>query len=221
MVVGDWPVDVTGERRNEAPWNEAPWEDARTSVFDPAPVAGTTTTAPTSGDDGDAYQRLTTSDTDPFGARGGSLSARLRDRRDRAEAEAEEDDTPPLDMRLIVGCVVAAVLVLLVGGYVLVTGMGDGDDPAIAVADTAPTTDATTTTTTTATTTTEPATTEATTPTTEAERTTTTRPRTRSTTPPPAPTTTAAPTPPPTTDPPPPTTDPPPHHQPSASQHGP
>ena len=178
------------------------WDDGRTSVFDPAPQ-------PDASPDGDEdvepewgqpaaeeFQRLRTSDTDPFVGRGASLSARLRERREGGEGE-DGDDAPPLDLRLIVGGVIAAVVVVAVGGYALIAGTGGSNDPAIAVADTSATTTSTTVEPSTTTTTEASTTTESTTTTTEA---TTTTPPTR---PRPTTTTTAAPAPPPPPPPPP------------------
>jgi hypothetical protein len=143
----------------------------------------------------DEVRRLTTSDTDPFG-RPGTLTARLRDRGERDDGD--DDDGGRLDLRVLIGGVVAALGVIIAGGYFAFAAMGGNDDPAIAVADTSPLT-TTTTMPPTTTTTVAPTTTAAPT-TTEAPTTTTTRPRPRPTT-----TTTAAPTPPP----PPPVTEPP------------
>ncbi|HEX6420592.1 MAG TPA: Hsp70 family protein [Acidimicrobiales bacterium] len=194
------------------PWDGAaadqaqPWDDGRTSVFDPpagAPVGpGDEDGEPEWGQPAvEEFQRLRTSDTDPFLGRGPSLSSRLRERR-REQTDADlddEDDAPGLDVRIVVGSVIAAVVVVAVGGYALAVGSGGSDDPAIAVADTSATTLADPS----ATVVTVTTTTEATTTTTEA--TTTSRPRRTTTTAAPAP-----PPPPPPTNPPPTTSPPPP-----------
>jgi actin-like ATPase involved in cell morphogenesis len=194
----EWSPDEPWELEPAAQFDPGDrWDDPRTSVFDPPPTHGPvapahdpTMESGTAGRD-DEFQRLTTSATDPFGSRAGTLSARLRDR--SHEPDEHDDDGGAFDMRLVVGGVVAAVVVVLVAGFALLSGTSGTDDPAIAVADTAPTTQRTTATTATSTTTTVPSTTEASTTTTE-EPTTTTRPRPRPT----APTTVApAPAPPP------------------------
>ena len=194
------------------PWEDDPepgwqdgnqWDDGRTSVFDPVPPPDA---APTDDDvepewgqpAAEEFQRLRTSDTDPFVGRGASLSARLRERREGWEGE-DGDDAPPLDLRLVVGGVIAAVVVVAVGGYALIAGTDSSDDPAIAVAETSATTGSTTAEPSTTTTTEASTTTESTTTTTEA---TTTTPPTR---PRPTTTTTAEPAPPPPPPPPPPT----------------
>jgi actin-like ATPase involved in cell morphogenesis len=207
-----WGPDDPWEFEPAADWHEPDgrWNDDRTSVFDPQPPPAPAAPGPPSGpptgqtggwdgaDDrggGDEFQRLTTSDTDPFGTRAGSLSARLRDRDD----EWDDDESGGVDVRLIIGGVAAAVVVVLVAGFALLSGTGGSEEPAIAVADTAPTTESTTTTSTT--TTTVPPTTAAPTTTTTEEPTTTSRP--------PRPTTTTTEAPPAPPPPPPPTTAPP------------
>ncbi len=202
----DWTAHDRWELEPAAEWHEpdARWDDARTSVFDPPPPPEPPVPTPSGSwhhpGEGDEFQRLTTSDTDPFGARTGSLTARLRDR--DGEWDDDQDGGSSFDVRLVIGGVLAAMVVVLVAGFALFSGGDGSDDPAIAVADTVATTERTTTTSST-TTTTVPPTTEATTTTTE-EPTTTTRPRPRPTT-----TTTVAPAPPPPPPPPPPTTAPP------------
>ncbi|HEX6569215.1 MAG TPA: Hsp70 family protein [Acidimicrobiales bacterium] len=197
----DWPAP-DGNHADD-PWDPVPadgwqgadnlWDDQRTSVFDPPPAPDLPPPEPVAewGQPTDEeFQRLRTSDTDPFVGRGTSLSSRLRERRDDW---SDDDDGPgPLDMRLVVGGIVAAVLVVIVGGYALLSGTGAGDDPGIAVAGTSASTSSTTEPTTTSTT--APTTTESTTTTTEEETTTTEwrPPATTATTAPP--TTTTPPT---------------------------
>ena len=182
--------------------------DTRTSVFDPQPATNAWASAATPGagddDDGqDEFRRLKTSDTDPFGTRSGSLVAARRRERDGEWYDEDDTDDGTLDVRLVLGGVAVALVIVLVAGFALLSGGGGDDSPSIAVADTADTTASTATTM--ATTTTLATTTSESTTTTE-EPTTTTRPR-------PQPTTTVPPTttppftaPPPTAPPPPPTT---------------
>ena len=201
-----WPPPATGGWDDPAafPPAGAPWEDQRTSVFaDPvdAPAAGPVDDAGewgrTSHDD---VRRVTTSDTDPFGARSGSLASRLRDRT-QAGDDVTDDDLP--DKRLVIGGAIASVAVIVAGAGLAVAGLlGGGDDDTLAVAE--PAEDITTTTTmatTTPPTTTAPTTTEATTttPTTERQRAAT--PTTEAPAPatPPPPPATASPPPPTTT----------------------
>lgn len=206
---GAWPDEQPWEAQPADAWADpaGPWDDARTSVFDPAPPAAP---APAAGDwdpPGDAddrhedeFARLTTSDTDPFGSRGGgTLATRLRSRQEGDDEDYDDADAG-IDIRLVVGGVVAAVAVVLIAGFALLSG-GGGDEPAIAVADAGPITTTTRSLTSTTTTTEPTTTTESTTTTTTEEPTGTTRPR-RTTTTTTAPTTTAPPaTAPPTTRP--------------------
>jgi hypothetical protein len=180
-----WSSDDPWELEPATPFDPGDrWSDTRTSVFEPAPPAlPAGADAQTTWNDAadDEFRRLRTSDTDPFGARPGALSSRIRHRDDHDDAD-DEDLGGTFNVRLVIAGVVAAVSVVLVAGYVLVAGAGGPEDPAIAVADTSPTTDRATSSAPSTTTTTEPpATTEATTPTTAP--TTTTRPRPRPTTP--------------------------------------
>jgi actin-like ATPase involved in cell morphogenesis len=204
-AVADWTHDDRWELEPWAEWHEPEpaqrWDDPRTSVFDPRPppvpaagAAGSDADWGQSG--GDEFQRLTTSDTNPFGSRAGSLSARRRHRDDEWDDEDDDDDRSP-DMRLVIGAVVAAALVVLLGGFVLLSSTGDSSGDRIAVADTVATTSSTSSFTST-TTTEPPTTTESTTTSTTEPPTTTTqsRPRrTTTTTEPPAPTTTSPPPP--------------------------
>ena len=203
-AVADWTHDDRWELEPSAEWHEPEpaqrWDDPRTSVFDPRPppvpaagAAGSDADWGQSG--GDEFQRLTTSDTNPFGSRAGSLSARRRHRDDEWDDEDDADRSP--DMRLVIGAVVAAALVVLLGGFVLLSSTGDSSGDRIAVADTVATTSSTSSFTST-TTTEPPTTTESTTTSTTEPPTTTTqsRPRrTTTTTEPPAPTTTSPPPP--------------------------
>lgn len=231
LTSGEWTADDPWELTPAAEWHEPGprWDDPRTSVFDPAPPPAPVlpATSPTSdwGQSGDEeFQRLTTSDTDPFGTRAGSLSSRLRDRRDDRDREGWDDDwdgddggATSFDARLLIGGVAAAILIVAIGAYALISGNGGGDDPALAVADSALTTTSSTSTSTT--TTTVPPTTQATTTTTEPTTTTEDEPwrppptNPPTTAPPPTTTTTRPPTtttrPPTTTTTTPPTTAPP------------
>ena len=193
-----WPDEPVG-----------PPEDSRTSVFGPPPAATSWADAATSGaasgdEDGhDEFQRLTTSDTDPFGTRSGALAAARRRERD-GEWYDEDDggDDGTLDVRLVLGGVAVALVIVLVAGFVLLSGNGNDDSPSIAVADTADTSVSTSTTM--ATTTTLATTTSASTTTTEEPTTTTSRSPRPTTTAPPAttpPFTGPPPTAPPTTPP--------------------
>jgi hypothetical protein len=212
-----WSPDDAWELEPATPFDPGDrWTDTRTSVFEPAPP-----TPPAGADDqttwndraDDEFRRLRTSDTDPFGARPGALSSRIRHLDDHDEDD-DEGRGGTFDVRLVIAGVVAAVTVVLVAGYVLLAGAGGSEEPAIAVADASPTTERAATSAPATTGTTEPpATTEATT--TTAESTTTTRPRPRPTSPTtqppvfePTPTvpTTAPPTPPSTRPTPPPQT---------------
>ena len=210
----------------DAPWDTR-WEDQSTSVFDaPDAALGLATGAALGGgfaepgydipgpmhgvghepDDADQeFRALTTSDTDPFGARSAALGGRLT-RRDDDAGDLDEPEkskggfADSTDPRLIVGAIGAGLAIVLLGGFALAAGTGGGsNDPDIAVNDPMPT--ASTTTTLSTTTSTEPPTT--TTEATETTQRTTTTARPRSTT-------TVA-TVPPTTEPPPtvPTTAPP------------
>lgn len=219
-VFGDRPAPATGGHD----WTDDLWPDepagsdgsdgdTRTSVFDPQPAATAWASAATPHGDGaagdagqDEFQRLRTSDTDPFGTRSGALAAARRRERDGEWYDEEEDtgDDGTLDVRLVLGGVAVALVIVLVAGFALLSGGGGDDSPSIAVADTANTTASSTTTV--ATTTTLATTTSESTTTTEEPTTTTTRPR-------PQPTTTVPPTtappftaPPPTAPPPAPTT---------------
>jgi hypothetical protein len=180
-----WSSDDAWELEPATPFDPGDrWSDTRTSVFEPAPPGPPPGTGgQTTWNDGadDEFRRLRTSDTDPFGARSGALSSRIRHRDDHDDDEDERRGGTS-DVRLVIAGVVAAVTVVLVAGYVLLAGAGGSEDPAIAVADTSPTTDRAPASAPSTTTTTEPpATTEATT--TTAEPTTTTRPRPRPTVP--------------------------------------
>jgi hypothetical protein len=198
----DQPADAWDD-----PEPDPRWEDSRTSVFDPAPPSPAAAAAGEGGqrdpDDSDEFQRLTTSDTDPFGARGHALSARRLQREDGWEDE--EDDGRSPDVRLVIGAVLAAVFVVLLGGFVLLSGTGDSSGDQFAVADTVATTSTTSTSTSTTTTAPPTTTTAPTTTTTEEEETTTTtwwRPDPTTTTaapPPPPPSTTPTTRPRPTT----------------------
>ena len=178
-----WPDEPAGAGDWPAPGPQA--GDTRTSVFDPEPAANEWAAPATSerghGDGHDEFQRLTTSDTDPFGTRSGSLTAaRRRERNGEWHDEDDGGDDGSLDVRLVLGGVALALVVVLVAGFALFSGTDGGNSPAIAVADTAGTTERTTTTMAT-TTSVAPTTSEATT-TTEESTTTTTRRRQRTTT---------------------------------------
>jgi Hsp70 protein len=203
------PAPDDDEWAREA-WDR-PWEDSpRTSVFDEMPVAAIEQAIghPSDGAD-DEFRQLTTSDTDPFGTRAGSLSGRL-ERRPPADGEDRDrnrfgkgfgDSTDP---RVVLGAIGAGLAIVLLGGFAVVAATGGGDDPEVSVGN-APASTTSTSTTLSTTTTTAPSTTVSTAeaeipPATERPTTTTTRPR---------PTTTPAPTSPPTTEPPPTTVPPP------------
>jgi molecular chaperone DnaK len=203
------PAPDDDEWAREA-WDR-PWEDSpRTSVFDEMPVAAMEQAIghPSDGAD-DEFRQLTTSDTDPFGTRAGSLSGRL-ERRPPADGEDRDrnrfgkgfgDSTDP---RVVLGAIGAGLAIVLLGGFAVVAATGGGDDPEVSVGN-APASTTSTSTTLSTTTTTVPSTTVSsaeaeTPPTTGRSTTTTTRPR---------PTTTPAPTSPPTTEPPPTTVPPP------------
>lgn len=198
---------LTAERP-APPWHEAGtgWDDSRTSVFDPppppsppppTPPPSPTAAGPSAADDDldhDQFRRLTTSATDPFGTRSGTYLARGYDRDD----EYVDDDGRPTDLRLILGGVVAAAAVLVLGAFTLLAGAGSDSGNRLAVADTVATTASTSPPASTSTTVASTSTTaEPTTTTTTEEPTTPTRPRSGSTTP-----TTTAPAPSPPTAPP-------------------
>jgi actin-like ATPase involved in cell morphogenesis len=198
---------------------DRPWEDSpRTSVFDDMPVAAIEQAIghPPDGAD-DEFRQLTTSDTDPFGTRAGSLSGRL----ERRPADDDEDRDrkrfgkgfgDSTDPRVVVGAIGAGLAIVLLGGFAVVAATGGGGDPEVSVGNPPASTTSTSTTLST-TTTTAPSTTastaaEETPPTTRRSTTTTstTQPR-ATTTAPTAPPPTEPPPPPPTTEPP--TTEPP------------
>jgi hypothetical protein len=191
---------------------DRPWEDSpRTSVFDDMPVAAIEQAIghPPDGAD-DEFRQLTTSDTDPFGTRAGSLSGRL----ERRPADDDEDRDrkrfgkgfgDSTDPRVVLGAIGAGLAIVLLGGFAVVAATGGGGDPEVSVGNPPASTTSTSTTLST-TTTTAPSTTASTageeTPPTTRRSTTTT-----STTRPGA--TTTAPTAPPPTEPPPPPPPPP------------
>ena len=226
--------------------SDQPWADARTSVFDDVQQgAGAGAGAALEGlplgymppvEDGpgdpfvehgvghqpdgadEVFRQLTTSDTDPFGARSGSGSlSGMAGRRGEAHPDDDYDELldEPLekekrrfgdstDPRIIVGAIGAGLAIVLLGGFALAAGTGGGgnEDPAIAINDPLSTVATTTTLSTTAST---EAPTSETPSTSQSRATTTARPRTTTTRP--RPTTTPS-TAPPTTEPPP-TTQPP------------
>ena len=152
---------------------DQPWEDARTSVFDDVELGAGAGAGlalglprgfvpPVDGEPGDplvdygvghepdgaddAFRQLTTSDTDPFGARSGSgsLSGMLSRRGEHPDDDDRHDaplDPEPrgfgdsTDPRLIVGAIGAGLAIVLLGGFALAAGTGGSgnDDPAIAV----------------------------------------------------------------------------------------
>jgi molecular chaperone DnaK len=228
---GGWPA-ATGDdgwppgpedRDLEPPgdgWDPA-WEDSRTSVFDRGPDPGNGAAAPggplvghaSDGAD-EAFSRLTTSDTDPFGTRSGTLGGRIARRPLPDDGDADDDERPgggfggSTDPRVVVGAIGAGLAIVLLGGFALAAGTGGGKDSGgIAVGDEVVSTTTTTMLSTTA------STAASTTASSAEDTTTTTRPRsTTTTTTRPRATTTSAPPPtdPPTTTPPttPPSTDP-------------
>ncbi|HEX6166766.1 MAG TPA: Hsp70 family protein [Acidimicrobiales bacterium] len=133
----DWPAP------------EGEWQDTRTSVFEPAPPRPPAPHAADAPDDWgqapvDAFRRLTTSDTDPFGSRAGSRSTLWRERDDDDDGDDFGGDRPSLDLRLVAGGAAAAVFLVVLAAFAVLSGAGDDSDP-IAVADTVPTTAAPTT----------------------------------------------------------------------------
>jgi actin-like ATPase involved in cell morphogenesis len=190
----DWPAP------------EGEWQDTRTSVFDPAPPPPVPAAADEPDDWGqapaEAFRRLTTSDTDPFGSRSGSRSTLWRERDDDGDDEAFDDGSrSSLDLRLVAGGVAAAVFLVVLAAFAVLSGTSGNSDP-IAVADTVPTTASPTTAATAALTSNSTTTSSSTTTTTEEEEDDspdTTPPPT--TVPAPSPTVVTPPPPPPTTRP--------------------
>ncbi len=150
-----WPAGVDAGWFDEGPlpagdWNpqDGRWDDARTSVFDDAPQLPAVM-AGAAADDGDwgqppaeEFRRLTTSDTDPFRSRSSALAARLREREEEGDLD-DYDDRRGFDLRLVVGGAVAALFLVVLAGFAVLSGSGDTDP--IAVADTVPTTNSPTT----------------------------------------------------------------------------
>jgi hypothetical protein len=135
-----WPALDGGwadDEDDDAEWGPhgSRWEDMRTSVFDEAPAepeGGATDWGQPADEE---FRRLTTSDTDPFRSRSGSLATRLRTR-EQMRDEEDEDDIRPFDLRLVAAGALAAVVLVVLAGFAVLSGDG-GSDP-IAVADTAP-----------------------------------------------------------------------------------
>lgn len=208
------PVPDDDEWARQA-WDR-PWEDSpRTSVFDDMPVAAIEQAIghPSDGAD-DEFRQLTTSDTDPFGTRAGSLSGRLERRPDDGEDRDSRfgkgfgDSTDP---RVVLGAIGAGLAIVLLSGFAVVAATGGGDDPEVSVGNPPASTTSTSTTLST-TTTTAPSTTASTAAEQVETPPTTRRPTTTTTTTRPRATTTAPTAPPPTEPPPPPpppTTEPP------------
>ena len=140
------------------PDDRPPWEgDGRVSVFDSiVPVTPGPPYTPLGhepdGED-DAYNRLTTADSDPFGTRSAALGGWLARQRE-ADADGdgewhggghdddalEEDDDRgrgfggTSDPRVVIGAIAAGLIVVLLGGFALAAGTGGGgDDPGLAV----------------------------------------------------------------------------------------
>ncbi|HET6772753.1 MAG TPA: Hsp70 family protein [Acidimicrobiales bacterium] len=194
----DWPAP------------EGQWQDTRTSVFEPAPPPAPP--APDAAGDPDddwgqapaeAFRRLTTSDTDPFGSWAGARSTRWREcDDDDGDGEDLGGNRSSLDLRLVAGGAAAAVFLVILAAFAVLSGAGDDSDP-IAVADTVPTTASPTTeaaTSGTAALTSNSTTTSSTTTTTEEDEDEPVTTLPQPTAPPPAPTIVTAP-PPPTTRP--------------------
>jgi molecular chaperone DnaK len=144
---GNGGFDAPGAT-DDWPAPEGEWQDTRTSVFDPAPppapAAASAPDATGAPDDwgqapADAFRRLTTSDTDPFGSRAGTRPTRWSERDDDGDDEDFGDDRSSLDMRLVAGGAVAAVFLVVLAAFAVLSGAGGDSDP-IAVADTVPTT---------------------------------------------------------------------------------
>jgi actin-like ATPase involved in cell morphogenesis len=153
---GPGPGDPAGDAppwaADARPWDgdAPPWEDARTSVFappsgGPGPGGGTSDAggdeAAEWGQTSDAeVRRLRTSDTDPFGSRGGSLGHRHRvvsyGSGDDADDDAwdDDEDRPSVDPRIVIGGGVAAALALVVGAYGFLSSAGS-DDTGLAIAE--------------------------------------------------------------------------------------
>jgi molecular chaperone DnaK len=148
-VDAGWSDDGTGgadapAEPDEWPAPEGEWQDTRTSVFEPAPSPP----APAVSEPeewgqapADAFRRLTTSDTDPFGNRARARPTRWSEHDDFGDDDeaVDVDGRSSLDMRLVAGGAAAALLLVVLAAFAVLSGTGGGSDP-IAVADTVPTT---------------------------------------------------------------------------------